>query len=232
MRAIAAKSVASVWFTVLASSMLLAANRSGAWQSVGPAPPAIGAAIAAHAPSHTIYIGGEGGGVLKSTDGGATFVSVNNALTVLSMVMDPNDPNVVYAGGAKTTDGGATWIDLGGHAAGFVLAMDPNDPNIVYSGLSGVEKTTDGGITWLPASQGLGAAQIFSFAINPFHTNVLFAGTTGDGAFKSIDGGATWTSLDIDSTVWGLLVDPDDGNIVYAGSNGDGVYKSTDVRFD
>jgi photosystem II stability/assembly factor-like uncharacterized protein len=243
MRAIAAKSVAFVSFTVLVSSILLAADhRSGkleapkssqsaqlkTWQSVGPAPPAIGAAIAAHAPSHTIYIGGEGGGVLKSTDGGATFVSVNSALTVLSMVMDPNDPNVVYAGGAKTTDGGATWIDLGGHAAGFVLAMDPNDPNIVYSGLSGVEKTTDGGMTWVPASQGLGDAQIFSFAINPFNPNVLFAGTTGDGAFKSTDGGATWNAVAIDSTVYGLLVDPDDSNIVYAGSNGDGVYKSTD----
>ncbi len=35
--------------------------------------------------------------------------------------------------------------------------------------------------------------------------------------------------LDIDSTVWGMLVDPSDGNIVYAGSNGDGIYKSTDA---
>jgi photosystem II stability/assembly factor-like uncharacterized protein len=61
----------------------------------------------------------------------------------------------------------------------------------------------------------------------PFNPNVLFAGTTGDGAFKSIDGGASWTPVVIDSTVYGLLVDPDDGNIVYAGSNGNGVYKST-----
>jgi photosystem II stability/assembly factor-like uncharacterized protein len=242
MKTVAAKLVVSILLGVLASDLLAADFRNAkiaapsgaqqaplhAWRSVGPAPPAIGAAIAAHAPSHTIYIGGEGGGILKSTDGGATFVSVNNDLAVLSMVMDPNDPNVVYAGGAKTTDGGTTWIDLGGHGAGFVLAMDPTNSNIVYSALLGVEKTVDGGVTWETVSQGLGSAQIFSLAINPFHPNVLFAGSTGDGAFKSIDGGATWTSIAIDSTVYGLLVDPDDGNIVYAGSNGDGVYKSTD----
>ena len=143
------------------------------------------------------------------------------------MVMDPNDPNVVYAGGFKTTDGGATWIEQGG-GFGFTMAMDPTNPNIVYSGFFGVEKTTDGGETWESVSQGLADASVFSLAINPFNPNVLFAGTQGDGAFKSIDGAATWTPIDIDSTVYGLLVDPDDGNIVYAGSNGNGVYKSTD----
>ena len=242
MRTIAARLVASVLLGLLVSSLLTAAQAQigvphatqsthpRAWRSVGPAPPSIPAAIAAHAPSHTIYIGSLGGGVLKSTDGGATFMAVNNGVspTVTSMVMDPNDPNVVYAGGSKTTDGGATWIDLGGHATGFVLAMDPTNPNIVYSGLSGVEKTVDGGLTWESASEGLGDAQIFSFAISPFHPNVLFAGTTGDGAFKSINGGATWTAIAIDSTVYGLLVDPNDDNIVYAGSNGNGVYKSAD----
>ena len=216
----------AVLLAVLAIGTPLAAQEH--WRSVGPAPPAIGAAIAAHAPSHTIYVGGEGGNVLKSTDGGATFVAVDQGpLGPLSMVMDPSDPNVVYAGGLKTTDGGATWIEQGG-GFGFSMAIDPTNPSIVYSGFSGVEKTMDGGETWESASEGLGDAQIFSLAINPFNPNVLFAGTTGDGAFKTIDGAVTWTAIAIDSTVYGLLVDPDDGNIVYAGSNGNGVYKSTD----
>jgi hypothetical protein len=37
----------------------------GVWRAIGPAPPAIEAAIGVHAPSHTIYIGSLGGGVLK-----------------------------------------------------------------------------------------------------------------------------------------------------------------------
>lgn len=245
MRAIVAKLVASILSGALASSPLLASDirslkvdtpnvapstQPHAWKSIGPTPPAIGAAIVADAPSHTIYIGSEGGNILKSTDEGITFVAVDQGLFgsgVMSMVMDPNDPSVVYAGGFKTTDGGVTWIEQGG-GFGFSMVMDPTNPSIVYSGFSGVEKTMDGGETWEPAAEGLGDAQIFSLAINPFNPNVLFAGTTGDGAFKSTDGAATWTAIDIDSTVFGLLVDPDDGNIVYAGSNGNGVYKSTD----
>src|SRR6266852_365020 len=108
MRTIAARLVASVLLGLLVSSLLTAAQAQigvphatqstpRAWKSVGPAPPSIPAAIAAHAPSHTIYIGSLGGGVLKSTDGGATFTAFNNGVspTVTSMVMDPNDPNVV-----------------------------------------------------------------------------------------------------------------------------------------
>ena len=92
-----------------------------------------------------------------------------------------------------------------------------------------MEKSIDGGETWEGASEGLGSALIFSLAISPFDSDLLFAGTNGDGAFRSTDGGASWTPLDIDATVWGILVDPDDGNVVYAGSNGNGVYKSTDA---
>src|ERR1700682_6262084 len=50
------------------------------WHSVGPAPPAITTPIVADAATHTIYIGSAGAGVLKSTNGGATFVAVNNGL--------------------------------------------------------------------------------------------------------------------------------------------------------
>jgi photosystem II stability/assembly factor-like uncharacterized protein len=215
-------------------------NNPLAWRSVGPAPPAIEAAIAAHAPSHTIYIGSLGGGVLKSTDGGITFAAVNNGLdwpTISSMAMAPNDPNVVYVGAQfggvyKTTDGGATWNATGGGGAAVALVMDPANPNILYSGQApagGVLKTVDGGDTWLPATNGMGNPAVFSLAIDPGDPNVVYAGTAGEGAFKSTDGAASWTALTVDSTVWSLLVDPTNSNTVYAGSNGNGVYKSTDA---
>src|SRR5262245_12902067 len=80
------------------------------WKPVGPGPAPIEAAIAAHAPSRTIYIGSLGG-ILKSVDGGVTFVPASNGIEgvgATSMVMDPNDPNTVYLGSNfgtfKTTD--------------------------------------------------------------------------------------------------------------------------------
>ena len=53
--------------------------KPAAWRAIGPGPAPIEAAIAAHAPSHTVYIGSFGG-VLKSTDGGNTFVPASNGI--------------------------------------------------------------------------------------------------------------------------------------------------------
>ena len=61
------------------------------------------------------------------------------------------------------------------------------------------------------------------------HASVVYAGTAGTGAFKSIDGGATWNPLNVDTTVWSLYVDPTNSNVIYAGSNGNGVFKSTNA---
>ena len=124
------------------------------WKAVGPAPGSIPAAIASHAPSRTIYVPVLNGGLLKSTDGGSRFVQVYDG-GVPSMVMDPDDPNVVYAGGAKTTDGGVTWSFQPG-GGGLVMAMDPTNPNVVYSAFVGVEKTIDGGETWNPCRKAWG----------------------------------------------------------------------------
>lgn len=154
-RTISARMVASILFGALVSSALFSAdyrnvkidvaNRSqstdpGVWGAIGPAPPAIEAAIGVHAPSHTIYIGSLGGGVLKSTDGGASFAAINNgldSLVVASLAMAPNDPNLVYAstgtGIYKTVDGGATWNVTGEGGLPLTLVMDPTNPNILKS---------------------------------------------------------------------------------------------------
>jgi len=61
---------------------------------VGPSPPTVEAAIVSNAATHTIFIASNGGGILKSTDDGASFVTVNNGLdevTIATMVMDPTN---------------------------------------------------------------------------------------------------------------------------------------------
>jgi hypothetical protein len=147
--------------------------------------------------------------------------------------MSPTNPNVVYVntqfdGFYKTVDGGAHWT--GGDWGGLNLVMDPNKPNVMY-GASGpfdhLLKTTDGGNTWSDAADGLSGALVFTIAIDPHDSNVLYAGSTGQGAFKSTDAGATCKPINADSNVNALLVDPDDSNIVYVGSDGHGVLKST-----
>ena len=207
-----------------------------AWRPIGPGPAPIEAAIAAHAPSQTVYIASFGG-LLKSTDGGATFFAANSGIEgvgATAMAMDPNDPSVVYLGTAfgtlKTIDGGATWNLTNGDFNALSLAIDPTNPNVVYAGGNGfLAKTIDGGDTWDLAMEGMVGPTVFYITVDPNDPSVVYAGTAGEGGFKSADGAVTWAPLGIDTTVWQIILDPHDSNVVYAGSNGTGVYKSTDA---
>ena len=227
-----------VWTLAMGLSMPLAVCAAGAvqpaWHSVGPAPPAIEAAVASDPASHTLYVAALGGGVYKSTDDGATFASVSNELgddaMVRSLVMNPRNPNILYADGAKTVDGGAHWF--GSAIYGVTMIIDPNNPKILYAGdapSGGIYKSTDGGQTSFPADIGLGLGATFALTIDPHNSNVLYAGTLGGGAYKSTNGAASWKRLKIDTAVGAMLVDPDNSNIVYAGTNGHGVFKSTNA---
>ena len=60
-----------------------------------------------------------------------------------------------------------------------------------------------------------------AIAIDPVTPSTLYAGTGSTSVYKSIDGGATWTSASIGLTqarVTALLIDPTNPSTVYAGS--------------
>ncbi|MCK4639633.1 MAG: hypothetical protein KAT33_09450, partial [Bacteroidales bacterium] len=79
----------------------------------------------------TIYVGGATGGVLKTTDFGATWENVFVDVPIISigaLAIDPNNQNIIYAGTGeanassysfygngmyKSTDAGATWNHIG-----------------------------------------------------------------------------------------------------------------------
>jgi streptogramin lyase len=120
-----------------------------------------------------------GRGLLKSTDGGATWTLLTGNpgqnefdLRMIGRVLiDPADANVVYiavvGGGShdgiwKSTDGGATWTNttagIDANHSWTDLVMDPGNSQVLYAALgdsgsavNGVYKTTDGGATWAPA---------------------------------------------------------------------------------
>jgi photosystem II stability/assembly factor-like uncharacterized protein len=80
-------------------------------------------------------------GLYQTTDGGKTWekvINVNEKTGVIDLVMDPADPNTLYA---------ATWQRV---------RLKWNDPRTFadYTG-SGVHKSTDGGKTWAPINTGL-----------------------------------------------------------------------------
>jgi hypothetical protein len=116
-------------------------------------------------------------GVMRSTDGGATFNATGFAnfgqYAISKIVVDPTSPNVViltagngvgasaFSGGIwRSTDSGQTWTQ----------ASPPGDP---YSALTVTKPDTQGKVT------------------------IWAAGTpsTGTGIYRSTDHGATWTQI-------------------------------------
>lgn len=124
--------------------------------------------------------GGPAAGLLRTTDGGATWVSLGQSTfaglrvrTVLPTALgaDP-DHEVVLAGTLdggglfRSTDGGTTWTLISGQnatglPAGSVtqLVDDPGSPTRFYAGVlgQGVFRSADGGQTWAAVNAGLPA---------------------------------------------------------------------------
>ena len=111
------------------------------------------------------------------------------------------------------------------------IAGIPGDPSIYYAGAAsgGVWKTTDGGIRWAPVSDAMPVAAIGALAVAPSDPNVVWAGTgeawairdsdvIGDGIYRSIDAGKTWTHAGLNETgrIGRIIIHPTNPDIVFA----------------
>ncbi len=215
----------------------------GTWNLVGPAPllanfptadsPAggtnyFGGSVWALAvdprTKDTVYLGGAGGGVWKTLDGGANWQSMTDTqpwLPIGAIALDPSNPNTVYAGTGgpfgiygdgilKSVDAGSTWSYIPGP----------------FSSLAG-------------SGSFFGGAEVIALAVSPSNSSVLLAAIGGLGAphggiFRSTDGGNTWTQVLPGGQGSAVFFYPSSGSIAYAavsndfGSASDGVYKSSD----
>ncbi len=145
------------------------------------------------------------------------------------------------------------WRCIGPARGGRVVAVagDPKDPMTFYFGAcaGGVWKTVDGGVYWRNVSDGFfTSATVGAIAVARSDANVIYAGmgeTTiridvsyGDGVYKSVDAGRTWTHVGLKETkhIGRVLIHPTDPNLVYIAALGDafgpneerGVFRSKD----
>jgi photosystem II stability/assembly factor-like uncharacterized protein len=152
-------------------------------------------------------------GVYKTVDGGKSWKKIlyrNDSTGVADLIMEPGNPNVLYATFWQSYRG--PWILWSGGAG------------------SGIFKTTDGGDHWTEISrnQGLPAGLLgrIGIAISPVKPSRVWAlieNEPGGGVYRSDDAGATWKFLsgsrDLRQRAWyysNIYADPKDTNVVYA----------------
>ncbi len=195
-------------------------------------------------PCTTIYAGtGEenfnndayfGAGILKSTDGGATWTQVAGPF--------------VGPVGSDQSEGGAY---IGS------IAVDPANSQIVLAGVEldavpesgGIFRSSDGGQTWAEVFNQTRATQVL---FDPTNANIAYAAVVNFGVYRSSDAGLTWVYDDgvdpngpttLPETGVGrfsIALDPHSAGTLYAGvatgplgldgtlGGFDGLYKTTD----
>lgn len=154
-----------------------------------------------------------GTGVYRSIDGGRTweYMGLRDTRTIHRIIVDPNDPDIVYAGAH-----GDAWAD---------------------SEERGVYKTTDGGETWEKILYNNERTGVGDMVMDPSNPNKLLvamyeyrrwpwffeSGGEGSGLYMTVDGGETWNEITSEDGLpegplgrMGLAIAPSDPDRVYA----------------
>jgi photosystem II stability/assembly factor-like uncharacterized protein len=130
------------------------------------------------------------------------------------------------------------------------IAIHPEDLSTWYVavGSGNVWKTENAGTTWNPIFDEEGSYSIGALTLDPNNPNTVWVGTGenvggrhvgyGDGVYRSLDGGASWQNMGLESSehIGKILVDPQDSNVVYVAAQGPlwsaggerGLYKTID----
>jgi photosystem II stability/assembly factor-like uncharacterized protein len=208
-----------IWVGSASGGLWRSSDGGTTWSSNTDELPTLGVTDIAIDPSNTniMYIAtgdGDAGdtysvGVLKSTDGGATWNTTglnwntSQQARLSRLLIHPTSPNILLAVGSgifKTTNGGTSWTQV---AAGTFRDMEfkPGSPETIYASgnSSQVIRSTNGGDTWTSSSNGItGGGQRLALGVSPANPNYVYAVLSASNSgllavCRSTDSGDNWT---------------------------------------
>ncbi|WP_121049056.1 hypothetical protein [Lacinutrix venerupis] len=207
--------------------------------------------------ANTMYVGAPDGGLWKSTNGGLSWTTNTDFLTVIGcsdLAIDPTNTQIMYLatgdiegnrnslGILKSTDGGITWnpTSLVFDPASYEeklskLLIDPNDPlKMIVASSYGAYYTTDGWATYNISSFGGFFPSLKDMEFKPGLLNASTVYASGTEFYKSTDFGANWTQITnglptSNISRIALAVTPGNDSYVYAviGKDSDQSYMGT-----
>ncbi len=171
-----------------------------------------------------IIVGAETGGVWRTIDGGQNWTPLSDYfsnLLVYATAIDPLDADTYFFGSTggriyKSTDAGATWNLLGISGSSLInkILIHPVDTNIMFASSqnAGIYRSTNGGVNWTSV---ITDNRGYDIEFKPGDLNTVYA--SGNQFHKSIDGGATFTTITgFDNTGAKMIgISADNPDIVY-----------------
>jgi len=162
----------------------------------------------------SVWYAGSADGVYRSTDQGELWQPASEGLgpdkRTYQLAIDPARADTVFAGTPsglfRTRDRGGRWTRVDtqpftSSSPSFALAIDGN--GTVFLGTIGIRRSADGGDTWVDVSGGLdrGAngtyVSVRQLAFDPNQGGIVYALTEANRLFRSTDGGASWTRVQV-----------------------------------
>jgi photosystem II stability/assembly factor-like uncharacterized protein len=238
-----------VLYAGVAGGVLASFDGGDTWRALGGAPCLLPRALVIDL-SHpqTLYLAGQGDpacdtrtGTFRSTDGGTTWSALGGLgeAQVTQLAVDLADDATIYALTStallRSVDEGATWrpADTGlGGATPFELAASPADPHSLYLVAADGEvfRSTDRAGHWQRRGAGPVRGTSLFLAADPVRPHVLYA-LGGHLAFRSLDGGVTWSplgsGLGAAHLSGALAVAPTQPETLYAGTRDQGLWSLT-----
>ncbi|MBI5547599.1 MAG: hypothetical protein HY901_27260 [Deltaproteobacteria bacterium] len=182
-----------------------------------------------------LYTGSRGDGVFLTRDAAAAWTASNSGLTasrIRALLLDSSQPPSLlfagtYASGAfRSIDQGASWTKLNLAAGVDALASVQGTPRSLFAVAEGrVQRSSDNGDSWTvksPSMQADGGARTPAIQCLAASPSRLYAGSCGDGVFRSDDSGESWTATgDLGGRCVGAIaIDPSQVNTVYLSASG------------
>ena len=242
-----------IWAAVSQLGLYRSIDAGATWEIIESSPSEIEEVAISPADSNTVFVVGQLG-VYRSVEAGINWQLIN-AHGSYAIAISPLDSNIIIIGGERrayvgveeggifqSTDGGETWIRAGGELPSDMvreIVFAPSAPYIIYAAcFDGLYKSIDHGLTWKVAHNGfISPPMLYSVAVDPYDSDVVYMGTGQDGIYRSSNGGESWQPIGTGlgtTHVASIAIDPGNQQVIYVGgginpSTGTpGVYRSID----